>query len=185
MLIDSLMPAFPHRAASHTGADPEVVRTLLTDDAFRRGYWSGALPEGVFWRELGLPVPSAAARMDILDLGALVAPTRVSAWREVADVWVISNHRHEWLLPVLAAHGFDDVVDRIHVSSLGGRVKPDPGAWEVLLADGVTADRVAVVDDQEPNLAAARSLGMTAIAATGDLAWADHLDAWVETASRR
>lgn len=173
------MPSFPQRAAQRTGADPDAVRALITDDAFRRQYWSGDLPERDFWRAIAVPVPSAAERRSILDLRALIDPARVAAWQRVADVWVISNHRHEWLLPVLTAHGLDVVVDRVEVSSLVGRVKPDPGAWEVLLTNGVPADRVAVVDDQERNLEAARGLGMTAIPATGDLSWADRLDRWL------
>jgi hypothetical protein len=52
------MPAFPARAAAAVGADPDAVRALLTDDAFRRQYWSGDLPEDAFWRQLALPVPS-------------------------------------------------------------------------------------------------------------------------------
>jgi glucose-1-phosphatase len=176
------MPEFPSRAAAAVGADPDAVRALLTDDAFRRQYWSGDLPEHAFWHALAVPVPSPDERAVILDLAPLIDPARVASWREVADVWIISNHRHEWLLPVLAAWGFDAVVDRIEVSSLCGRVKPDPGAWEVLLEDGLPPARVAVVDDQAPNLDAARGLGITPIAATGDLGWADRLDAWVRAA---
>ena len=41
------------------------------------------------------------------------------------------------------------------------------------------ATDVVVVDDQEPNLEAARSLGITAIRAGGDNSWADAVDAWL------
>lgn len=173
------MPSFPDRAARRAGADADEVRHLLTDDAFRRAYWGGHLPEGAFWQAIGLTVPDAAARARVLDLRPLVDPARVDAWRRVAEVWIISNHRHEWLLPVLARSGFDAVVDRIEVSSLGGRVKPDPSAWEVLLADGTPASRVAVVDDQRANLESAEALGMTAIAAHEDGAWPRAVDAWL------
>jgi putative hydrolase of the HAD superfamily len=108
-----------------------------------------------------------------------VSPQRVAGWAQGAEVWIISNHRHEWLLPALAAHGLDGVVDRIEVSSLSGRVKPDPGAWEVLLADGTPPDQVAVVDDQRANLEAAEGLGITAIPAADDGAWPQALDAWL------
>jgi len=179
VLIDSLMPDFPDRAARHAGADPHSVRRLLTDDGFRRAYWGGHLPEAAFWDALGLEVPGHARRAEVLDLRPRVAPQRVAAWARVADVWVISNHRHEWLLPALAAHGLDAVVHRIEVSSLSGRVKPDPGAWEVLLADGTPAAQVAVVDDQRRNLEAAEGLGIAAIAAAGDDAWQRAVDAWL------
>ena len=179
MLIDSLMPDFPARAAARAGADADAVRALLTDDAFRRAYWGGHLPEGDFWQALGLQPPDDRERARILDLRARVDPARVAGWAREAEVWIISNHRHEWLLPALAAHGLDRVVNRIEVSSLSGRVKPHPAAWEVLLGDGTPPDAVAVVDDQRANLDAAEALGITAIAATGDDGWAHALDAWL------
>ncbi len=173
------MPDFPARAAARAGADAGAVRALLTDDGFRRAYWGGHLPEAAFWQALGLQPPDDRERARILDLRPRVDPGRVAGWAQVAEVWVISNHRHEWLLPALAAHGLDQVVHRIEVSSLSGRVKPDPTAWEVLLHDGTPPGAVAVVDDQRANLDAARALGITAITASGDADWADALDEWL------
>lgn len=173
------MPSFPARAAARTGADEQDVRDLLTDDAFRRAYWGGDLPEQAFWTQLGVAVPDAPGRAGVLALQSRIAPARVASWGEVADIWVVSNHRHEWLLPVLAAWGFEPVVDRIEVSSLTGRVKPDPSAWAALLADGLPPSLVLAVDDQQANLDAAASLGITAVRAGGDAAWADAVDAWL------
>lgn len=173
------MPSFPSRAAARTGADEQEVRTLLTDDAFRRAYWGGDLPERAFWDQLGVALPDAVRRAEVLDLRPRIAPARVAAWGEVADIWVVSNHRHEWLLPVLAEWGFEPVVDRIEVSSLTGRVKPDPSAWAALLADGLPPSRAIAIDDQQANLDAAASLGITAVRAGGDTAWADAVDAWL------
>lgn len=177
------MPTFPARAAARVGADPDLVRDLIRGP-FRDAYWGGHLPERAFWDRLGVPVPSDDARAEILDLRPRIAPSRVAAWREVADVWVISNHRHEWLTPVLAATGLADVVDRVEISSVGGRVKPDPAAWAVLLADGIDPSKVLVVDDQERNLDAARSLGITAVAATGDASWCDAVDRFLAAHGR-
>lgn len=173
------MPSFPARAAARTGAGEDEVRTLLTDDAFRRAYWGGDLPERAFWDQLGVVVPDARHRAEVLDLRPRIDPARVAAWGEVAEIWVVSNHRHEWLLPVLAAWGFEPVVDRIEVSSLTGRVKPDPSAWAALLAGGLPPSHAIAVDDQQANLDAARSLGITAVRAGDDTSWADAVDAWL------
>ena len=173
------MPGFPARAAERTGADPGCVRRVLTDDSFRRAYWGGDLPEVAFWQAAGIPVPDPERRTAVLELRPVVVPARIARWRQVADIWVVSNHRHEWLLPVLDAAGFTAVVDRIEVSSLTGRVKPDPAAWEALLADGTSPERVAVVDDQQPNLDSAHALGFTALRADGGTRWADQVDAWL------
>jgi putative hydrolase of the HAD superfamily len=169
------MPTFPARAAEHLGADPDLVRDLIRGP-FRGDYWGGRLPESAFWDRLGVTAPSPAERADILALRPRIDPARVAAWRAVADVWIISNHRHEWLEPVLAETGLGDVVDRVVISSIGGCVKPDPAAWAVLLADGTVPGDVLVVDDQATNLDAVRSLGITAVAATGDLTWCDAVD---------
>ncbi|MGB1711043.1 MAG: HAD-IA family hydrolase [Miltoncostaeaceae bacterium] len=179
MLVESLMPGFPACAAERTGADSGRVRRLLTDDSFRRAYWGGDLPEAAFWQAAGIPVPDPERRAAVLDIRPVVVPARIARWRQTADIWVVSNHRHEWLLPVLDAAGFTAVVDRIEVSSLTGRVKPDPAAWEALLADGTSPERVAVVDDQQPNLDSARALGLTALLADGGTGWVDQVDAWL------
>lgn len=173
------MPSFPARAAARTGADERQVRTLLTDDAVRRAYWGGDLPEQAFWQQLGVEVPDPLRRAEVLDLRPRIAPARVAAWAGVADIWVVSNHRHEWLLPVLAECGFEPVVDRIEVSSLTGRVKPDPSAWAALLADGLPPSLALAVDDQQANLDAAAGLGITTVRASGDSAWAEAVDAWL------
>lgn len=169
------MPTFPGRAADHLGADPDLVAELIRGP-FRDEYWGGRVPERTFWDRLGVPVPGDDARARILDLRLRVDPARVAAWREVSDIWIISNHRHEWLAPVLAHTGLADVVDRVEISSIGGKVKPDPDAWAVLLADGTDPSQVLVVDDQARNIEAARSLGITAVTATGDLSWCDEVD---------
>ncbi|MSO43891.1 MAG: HAD family hydrolase [Thermoleophilia bacterium] len=178
------MPSLPDRAAARAGADPDAVRRLLTDDVFRVAYWGGDLPEAAFWEAVGVPVPDERTRRRVLDLKPLIDPARVADWNARADVWVISNHRHEWLLPVLARTGLADAVDRVVVSSTSGRVKPDPAAWAVLMGDGVSPGDVFVVDDQVRNLDAARSLGMTAVLAVGDLSWADEVDGWLAAQHR-
>ena len=173
------MPGFPARAAERAGADPGRVRRLLTDDSFRRAYWGGDLPEAAFWQAAGVAVPDLGRRAAVLGLRPVIAPARIDRWRQAAEIWVVSNHRHEWLLPMLDDAGFTAVVDRIEVSSLTGRVKPDPAAWEALLADGTPPGRAAVVDDQQPNLDSARALGLTALRADGGTGWADQVDAWL------
>lgn len=68
------------------------------------------------------------------------------------------------------------MVDHVVISSTGGHVTPDPAAWVVLLADGTAAEDVLIVDDQQRNREAARSLGITAVAAGDDDTWCVELD---------
>lgn len=172
------MPTFPGRAAAALGVDPDLVAGLIRGP-FRDDYWGGRLPEPAFWQRLGVVPPTPADRARILALAPRIEPARVAAWRQHAEVWIISNHRREWLAPVLAATGLDTCVDCVLISSDTGLVKPDPAAWAVLLADGTDPADVLVVDDQQRNRDAAEGLGITAVAATGDLGWCDAVDAFL------
>lgn len=178
VLIDALMPSFPDRVAAVTGAEADVVRDLFVGP-FRERYWTGLHDESAFWERIGVPVPDTATRHAAVGLSALIPPLRVAGWRDEAQVWIVSNHRHEWLEPVLAETGLAAAVDRVLVSSRTGLAKPDPAAWEALREGGVRPDHVLVVDDQQPNVAAARALGMMAIRADPGSAWPDQVDAWL------
>lgn len=178
MLIDALMPSFPDRVAAITGADADVARALFTG-SFREDYWRGLYDESAFWERIGVPTPDAVQRRRVLGLHALLPASRVAGWRRRAQVWIVSNHRHEWLDPVLAETGLAAAVDRVVVSSRTGLAKPDPAAWEVLLEGGIAAHDVLVVDDQQPNVAAACALGMSAIRAEPGSAWPDQVDEWL------
>ena len=85
---------------------------------------------------------------------------------------------------MLSQTGLADVVDHVVISSIGGHVKPDPAAWAVLLADGTAAEDVLIVDDQQRNLEAARSLGITAVAAGDDHTWWVRVDRFLAAPAR-
>ena len=69
-------------------------------------------------------------------------------------LWLLSNHRTEWLMPRLERFGLADRFERIYVSDAIGFVKPDPGAFR--MARAAAGNRVVTyVDDKPENVAAA------------------------------
>lgn len=85
---------------------------------------------------------------------------------------------------MLALTGLADVVDHVVISSIGGHVTPDPAAWAVLLADVTAAEDVLIVDDQPRILEAARSPGITAVAAGDDDMWCVEVDRFLAAPAR-
>ena len=60
--------------------------------------------------------------------------------------------------------GYDDLVDGSYYSSELGAMKPDPAFFDHILDDlALPGDRVGFVDDLEPNVKAARSVGIRAV----------------------
>lgn len=73
-------------------------------------------------------------------------------------MWLLSNHRTDWLLPRLRRFELADRFERILVSDALGASKPSAGAF------GALRGRAGVVffDDSPCNVGAARDLGIDA-----------------------
>ena len=87
---------------------------------------------------------------------------------------VLSNHRHEWLLPALRP--IASQFDAIFVSDMLRTRKPEPAAFTfALCAWGVhDPSEVIFVDDQAQNLDQARSMGMRVVKADpASRSWVD------------
>ncbi len=66
-------------------------------------------------------------------------------------------------------YGFEDMVDVVVYSHEVGLEKPDPRCYQLVCARlGVTPSDTVFVDDVEPNVTAARDVGMTAVLFTGN-----------------
>jgi putative hydrolase of the HAD superfamily len=147
----------------------------------RRPLWSGAAPEAALWRwlrEAGVADASDGALRARLVAGLRPLPAlgRVADWRRRVPVAVLSNHRSEWLLPVLARAGLGPEDARILVSDRIGALKPDAAAWDALLAPGIDPGDVLLVDDAPRNLRAAAARGMRTLPAGPDGAWIREVD---------
>jgi putative hydrolase of the HAD superfamily len=77
----------------------------------------------------------------------------------------IREFREHWVKMIPVDELFDDIID----SAFEGVRKPDSRIYELALTRlGSTASRTVFLDDFEPNVAAARALGMAGVVVTDD-----------------
>ena len=152
-------PEFVRRRAVERGDDPDLVWESWRRD-HRLDLWEGRTTPDEMWQAL-FPGDRPDRLTD--DLERRYAPGPLFDVVAAADrrIWLLSNHRSEWLLPRLARFGIADRFERVLVSDRVGAAKPDPRSFEQV---GLAArrQRVCVVDDSPANIAAARALGLDA-----------------------
>ena len=82
-------------------------------------------------------------------------------------LYAITNFSHEKFSECRERFEFLGAFDGVIVSAIEGLLKPDPEIYQVLLSRyGLDPARCVFIDDSHPNVAAARELGMTALAFT-------------------
>lgn len=137
----------------------------------RHPAWSGELTEMQIWERLGASrfrQAGAGLLNHAFDLGP--ASSHLQVWRRRVPIWLLSNHRTEWLHPRLEQFGLQDCFERVLVSDQMGFVKPDERAFLQAIS-GLDPHRVLVVDDKPQNVRVARQLGTHAILASPTANW--------------
>lgn len=186
LLAEPTTPMFS-RLATHCGVSIDrVARTFR--QCYRDDLWSGTLAEAGFWPQIAREVGGRASHDDIQrwreavvdSLRPLPAAHRLPDWTRQAQVWLLSNLRHEWLDPVMERLGWHDLVERVFVSSRTGLVKPDHRAYTQLLTAAHPGDTLLYVDDKSANVSASAEIGIDAIRATAQGQWIRMIDRWLE-----
>lgn len=152
-------------------------------EQFRDALWRGRISTSEFWRDLalacGLPSPRTSwLDTMLLSMVPLPATRLLPRWRRRARLVVISNHRHEWLVPVLQRHNLDRVIDAMYVSSVTGKVKPSLDVYTTSLGGDLTSC-VGYVDDKSANVQAAEALGIRSCVADAHGAWISEVEDWL------
>lgn len=138
-------------AQRHGRESGEVLQTWTSQ--LRRPFWLGQLGEQEMWQTL---FPSADADTLTAELEQRYAKGPLfDALDAISQpIWLLSNHRTDWLLPRLARFGLAGRFDRVFVSDAIGWVKPDAEAFR--LVQRAASDRaVTYVDDKPANVAVA------------------------------
>ncbi len=99
-------------------------------------------------------------------------------------MWLLSNHRHEWLVPALQDAGLHLLARRLFISSQTGHVRPGPAAYVQVLDSAAPGDALLYVDDKEDNVRAFRELGVDGIVADPRGEWTRVVDAWLGASLR-
>jgi glucose-1-phosphatase len=124
---------------------------------WRQPFWEGSITEAEMWEGI-------APELDAVELRAdLESRYRRGPWFDFArdhdgPMWLLSNHRTEWLLPRLERFGLAQCFERVLVSDALGAAKPSPRAFAAIRA----RHDAVFFDDSHCNVEAARALGIAA-----------------------
>jgi putative hydrolase of the HAD superfamily len=154
---------FLGEVAEREGLDRNEVLSTWTS-RLRRPFWLGELAPAALWATLFPRADADALGAELEDryregplFGALDAID--------GPVWLLSNHRSDWLLPRLQRFGLGDRFERIYVSDELGYIKPEVGAFRFV--QDLVGDRpIRYVDDKPENVAAAATVFAESILVT-------------------
>lgn len=179
LVSNQLLTVFAELARA---AGVSVHRVHAHHHRMRHRLWCGEIDEPTFWStmfdSLGLAHDPDhwRARMGHL-LGPGITAVTLERWAAQIPVWLLSNHRSEWLIPALERHGLSRHLERVVVSDIVGIAKPDPGLYDLVEArSGHAADRLLYVDDRRRNLRPARRRGWHTLRADQHGRWAGVVD---------
>lgn len=149
-------------------------------DRLRKHYWSqyGTTLAGLMREHDVDPAPYLNEVHDIsLDHLEVDADLRAYITDLPGRCIVYTNGSAPYAERVLAARGLGGVFDAIYgVEHAGFRPKPERAAFEAVFAlDGVVADRAAMFEDDQRNLAAPHDMGMRTVHVAPDPHQADHI----------
>jgi FMN phosphatase YigB (HAD superfamily) len=166
VIFNNPLPIFLHELGERTG---EGGNTLLARwrNSIRSPFWEGRLAENDMWHRVAPGNPPAGVRAE---LEGLYAPgplfDLVVNWPN--RLWILSNHRTDWLTSRLVRFGIDTRFEAVLVSDGLGATKPDPAAFRVVQREARRTS-LLFIDDQHKNVEAARQLGLTATIVTRTL----------------
>ncbi|MFD2699653.1 HAD-IA family hydrolase [Paenibacillus shunpengii] len=150
-----------------------VVRKFKEE--LRESLWSGRVSEAEFYVWIRRQISDidhsdeVMRRMLQTHLRLLPAAEWVAKWSEKANIHILSNHRHEWLSPVLAP--LMPYITSCTISSEVGMCKPGAAIYNALHGRLEHSDEIYFVDDQERNLLPAREMGWETILADSAGQW--------------
>lgn len=166
-------------ALEGAGGKPQREIQAWYLDNLRYPLWSGTLQEEEFWEEIirfsgasGTPQQWREFLEDSLRL--LPAAERIEELAAQGPLFTASNHRSEWIMPVLQSSGLADHFTEILISSEVGEVKPDPEFFHILTKRaGTPPSEILFIDNLERNTKAARAEGMETLLADPGGDWVD------------
>ena len=176
VLVTNLSPSYWNAIHSLTGIPYDQLKDLFKNE-LRDDFWSGKVPEAYFWewlREKAPYIDSAAAQHMLGEyLKPIPAMSRIAGWSQFADIHILSNHRSEWLAPLLEP--VRPYVKSMTISSSAGLCKPDPKIFEIVHTSLEKRQPIFYVDDQEKNMTPAVQLGWLTVIADPEGRWIDQI----------
>jgi putative hydrolase of the HAD superfamily len=174
VLCYSPTPEEMGRMASLFGVEPAPFRQLWEQDRLR--YDRGDLSPEAYWSAVAkhagtklTPEQLAQLRQWDIEMWGHENPTMLEWLRQIHSsggikTALLSNMPHDMILYVRRKFGWLNQFDHLTFSAEVGLIKPDAAIYQHSLRGvGVPASEALFVDDKEPNVQGARSLGLRAI----------------------
>lgn len=148
-----------------------IHNALMRGETSETGFW-----KTIIERTDSLESPDEL-RARFLDdiLVALPAVKEIQRWSREAELWILSNHRHEWLEHCLEREGIRDCFSNALISSQIKARKPEQAAFDLLASEQSTV----YIDDKQANLDMASNMGFDTILADANNLWMQKLDRWI------
>lgn len=112
-------------------------------------------------------------------LRPLPAMNKLEQWAKMCNIIIMSNHRSEWLLPVLQP--YTSYFTDIHISNIAGRCKPDPQWFQAIDESFSRPCQILFVDDSNKNINAAQLCGWKTVLADEEGNWTKSIDEWLHS----
>jgi HAD superfamily hydrolase (TIGR01509 family) len=177
VILTNLSPSFWEEIATTADISYSDLKSLFKNEV-RDHLWTGAISEEEFWTWLHTHFPTLEMKYTRTlinkHLVPLPAMEQISHWSDKADIHLLSNHRNEWLSPLLKP--ISKYLKSITISSKVGSCKPDPKIYQLVqkkLVDHTTT--IIYVDDQQKNLIQAEELGWETVIADQEGKWATEI----------
>jgi FMN phosphatase YigB (HAD superfamily) len=172
VIITNLSPRYWNDISSASGISADDLKTRFKNE-IREDFWTGKLTEDDFWQWLNKhcqKIDMKKAKSILLEnLEPLPAFHCIANWSELADIHLLSNHRKEWIDPLLEP--IKKYTRSISISSSVGFCKPNLEIYNIVNSNLYTMHQVIFVDDQEKNLKPAMSLGWSTLIADSEGEW--------------
>lgn len=154
IFTNPLVPFIADLAERHGRDRTEAVATW--HGRLRRHFWLGQLSVDELWQEFA---PGADSEALTAELEARYRSGPLFEWVRGSEepIWLLTNHRTDWLQARLARSGLEGRFERVYVSDAIGRVKPEFEAFS-FAQEQAGGREITYVDDKPGNVAAASSV---------------------------
>jgi len=178
VLASNLSPSLWKQLSSIGSCDEQQLYTEYKEEISRK-LWCGQITEQQWWEWLSARGVEVAAeqRADLIagHLRPLPALERLPVWSKLCHIIIMSNHRTEWLNPLL--NPYRSYIHNIHISDQAGMCKPSNEWFQRL--DQQMNGPIHFVDDSEKNIRAAQQLGWQTTLADEHGMWTAIIDEWL------
>ncbi|MEC0089502.1 HAD family hydrolase [Paenibacillus macquariensis] len=176
VIVTNLSPTYWVEMSALSGVSYEFLHNQFKHE-IRELLWTGKISEEEFWEWIIRQCPSIetheAQSMLYKHLRTLPAFDYIPGWSEVADIHLLSNHRQEWLEPLLEP--IWPYLKSITISSSVGLCKPRPEIYTIVNAKLDPMLQVMYIDDQDKNMKPAKELSWNTLTADIEGKWLEQV----------